>query len=128
MRHPTRLRVADLRVGYGYRTGEVEVVHGISFDIRAGEVLGLVGESGSGKSQTALAVLGLLPHGGEITAGSVRLDGRELTGLDEKRYTALRGTDIAYVPQEPMSNLDPTFTVGSQLVVPLAPQARDVGA
>nr|WP_274636535.1 dipeptide/oligopeptide/nickel ABC transporter permease/ATP-binding protein [Microbacterium bovistercoris] len=113
------LRVADLRVGYGYRTGEVEVVHGISFDIRAGEVLGLVGESGSGKSQTALAVLGLLPHGGEITAGSVRLDGRELTGLDEKHYTALRGTDIAYVPQEPMSNLDPTFTVGSQLVVPL---------
>jgi ABC-type dipeptide/oligopeptide/nickel transport system ATPase component len=111
--------VRDLHVGYGYRSGEVEVVHGISFDIRAGEVLGLVGESGSGKSQTALAILGLLPFGGEITSGSIRLDDRELTALGERRYTALRGTDIAYVPQEPMSNLDPTFTVGSQLTVPL---------
>jgi peptide/nickel transport system permease protein len=113
------LSVRDLHVGYGYRSGEVEVVHGISFDIRAGEVLGLVGESGSGKSQTALAILGLLPFGGEITSGSIRLDDRELTALGERRYTALRGTDIAYVPQEPMSNLDPTFTVGSQLTVPL---------
>jgi len=113
------LSVRDLHVGYGYRSGEVEVVHGISFDIRAGEVLGLVGESGSGKSQTALSILGLLPFGGEITSGSIRLDGRELTTLGERRYAALRGTDIAYVPQEPMSNLDPTFTVGSQLVVPL---------
>jgi len=113
------LSVRDLHVGYGYRSGEVEVVHGISFDIRAGEVLGLVGESGSGKSQTALSILGLLPFGGEITSGSIRLDGRELTTLGERRYAALRGTDIAYVPQEPMSNLDRTFTVGSQLVVPL---------
>lgn len=113
------LHVSQLRVGYRYRTGDVEVVHGISFDIAPGEVVGLVGESGSGKSQTALAILGLLPHGGAITSGSIRLHGRELTGLDDKRFAALRGTDIAYVPQEPMSNLDPTFTVGSQLVVPL---------
>jgi ABC-type dipeptide/oligopeptide/nickel transport system ATPase component len=113
------LQVGDLHVAYEYRAGDVEVVHGISFDIRRGEVLGLVGESGSGKSQTALAILGLLPYGGAISSGSVRLDDRELTGLAEKRYRALRGTDIAYVPQEPMSNLDPTFTVGSQLVVPL---------
>src|SRR5690606_21167838 len=75
------LAVRDLRVGYAYRTGDVEVVHGISFDIRPGEVLGLVGESGSGKSQTALSILGLLPYGGDITAGSIRFEGTELTGL-----------------------------------------------
>src|SRR5690606_31311357 len=98
---------------------DVEVVQGISLDIRPGEVLRLVGESGSGKSQTALSILGLPPYGGDITAGSIRFEGTELTGLGPRGYSRLRGSDIAYVPQEPMSNLDPTFTVGSQLVVPL---------
>jgi len=94
-------------------------VHGISLDIRAGEVMGLVGESGSGKSQTALATLGLLPEGGRVTAGSIRFDGIELTDAGEKAYERLRGSEIAYVPQEPITNLDPTFTIGSQLVVPM---------
>jgi len=113
------LAISDLRIAYGYRTGDVEVVHGISLDIRAGEVMGLVGESGSGKSQTALATLGLLPEGGRVTAGSIRFDGIELTDAGEKAYERLRGSEIAYVPQEPITNLDPTFTIGSQLVVPM---------
>jgi len=113
------LSVRGLRVGHGYRTGDVEVVHDISFDVREGETLGLVGESGSGKSQTALAVLGLLPQSGRITAGSIRLAGREISGLGERAFAGIRGTEIAYVPQEPMSNLDPTFTVGGQLIVPM---------
>jgi len=113
------LAVEDLTVAYDYKSGAVEVVHGVSLDIRPGEVLGLVGESGSGKSQTALAVLGLLPHGGVITAGSVRLDDRQLVGLSEREYARIRGARLGYVPQEPMSNLDPSFTIGSQLTVPM---------
>ena len=113
------LGISDLRIAYGYRTGDIEVVHGISLDIRAGEVMGLVGESGSGKSQTALATLGLLPEGGRVTAGSIRFDGIELTDAGERTYERLRGSEIAYVPQEPITNLDPTFTIGSQLVVPM---------
>ncbi|MGO4756292.1 ATP-binding cassette domain-containing protein, partial [Streptomyces sp. 2MCAF27] len=69
-----------------------------------------------GKTQTAFAVLGVLPAEAVVTRGSIRLDGRELLGLDERALRAVRGTSIAYVPQEPMSNLDPNFTVGAQLV------------
>jgi ABC-type dipeptide/oligopeptide/nickel transport system ATPase component/ABC-type dipeptide/oligopeptide/nickel transport system permease subunit len=113
------LAVQDLKVSYGPVDRGLRVVQGVSFGIRAGEVLGLVGESGSGKSQTAFAVLGLLPEGGNITGGSIRFDGRELIGLGRAACTQLRGSEIAYVPQEPMSNLDPSFTVGRQLVVPM---------
>jgi peptide/nickel transport system permease protein len=82
-------------------------------------VLGLVGESGSGKSQTAFATLGLLPAAGRITGGSIMFAGQELTGLPVRSYRELLGREIAYVPQEPMTNLDPSFTIGQQLVVPL---------
>jgi ABC-type dipeptide/oligopeptide/nickel transport system ATPase component/ABC-type dipeptide/oligopeptide/nickel transport system permease subunit len=116
----TLLRVRDLHVGYDQADGShIEVVHGVSLDVRKGEVHGLIGESGSGKSQTAFAVLGLLPRGGSVTAGSVLFDGTELADADEKVYGGVRGKRIAYIPQEPMSNLDPAFTIGSQLVEPL---------
>lgn len=113
------LDIDGLKVAYDYQSGEVEVVHGVSLSIGEGEVLGLVGESGSGKSQTALAVMGLLPHGGVVTAGAIHLEGRSLTGLPERQYARIRGMQIGYVPQEPMSNLDPSFTIGSQLTVPM---------
>jgi peptide/nickel transport system permease protein len=96
--------------------GTTQVVDGVSLSLAAGEVVGLVGESGSGKTQTAFAVLGVLPAEAIITAGSIRLDGRELIGLSEAELRRIRGRDIAYIPQEPMSNLDPSYTVGSQLV------------
>lgn len=113
------LSVSGLKVAYGYEPNEKEVVHGVTFHVDPGEVLGLVGESGSGKTQTAFSILGLLPEGGRVSAGSIRLGDRELTTLSERERTALRGTDIAYIPQEPMSNLDPTFRIGYQLTVPL---------
>lgn len=116
----TVLRVSELRVGYDQEKGDpLEVVHGVSLDIRRGEVHGLIGESGSGKTQTAFAVLGLLPRGGHITGGTVDYEGTRLDTLGEKEYTAIRGRRIGYIPQEPMSNLDPSFTIGSQLVEPL---------
>ncbi|MEU4746134.1 dipeptide/oligopeptide/nickel ABC transporter permease/ATP-binding protein, partial [Actinosynnema sp. NPDC023658] len=113
------LSVRDLAVAYGRGAHTVEVVHGVDLDVAEGEVVGLVGQSGSGKSQTAFSVLDILPEGGRVTRGSILVDGTEVVGLPEKRYRALRGDVIAYVPQEPMSNLDPAFTVGSQLVEPI---------
>ncbi|WP_156761208.1 dipeptide/oligopeptide/nickel ABC transporter permease/ATP-binding protein [Microbacterium karelineae] len=114
------LRVDGLRVAYDQPDGSsVEVVHGVSFEVRRGEVHGLIGESGSGKTQTAFSVLGLLPRGGHVVGGSVVFDGTELADAGERAFQGIRGQRIAYIPQEPMSNLDPSFTIGSQLVEPL---------
>jgi peptide/nickel transport system permease protein len=113
------LVVDDLRVAYDGPEGERTVVDGVSLTARKGEVLGLVGESGSGKSQTAFAVLGLLPPQARIGAARLEFDGIALTELGEGAYNQLRGRRIGYVPQEPMSNLDPSFRIGSQLVEPM---------
>ncbi len=113
------LEVRDLRVSYPGDAGRREVVRGASFSIRQGEVLGLVGESGSGKSQTAFSVLGLLPPTGTISSGSIHFDGQDITSLGERRIRALRGGQIGYVPQEPLSNLDPGCRIGHQLTVPM---------
>ena len=111
------LNVTDLTMEYPNPAGEPkQVLKGVSLELRAGETLGLVGESGSGKTQTAFSVLGVLPPEAVITSGSVLLDGRELLDLREKELRQIRGKDIAYIPQEPMSNLDPSFTIGYQLV------------
>ncbi|PRY13560.1 dipeptide/oligopeptide/nickel ABC transporter permease/ATP-binding protein [Kineococcus rhizosphaerae] len=114
------LVVDDLRVSYPRPDGSLStVVDGVSLTVRRGEVLGLVGESGSGKSQTAFSVLGLLPPEAVISAGSLTFAGEDLTGLSGKTLNDLRGAKIGYIPQEPMSNLDPSFTIGWQLVEPL---------
>ncbi|NUP83636.1 MAG: dipeptide/oligopeptide/nickel ABC transporter permease/ATP-binding protein [Nonomuraea sp.] len=118
------LSVRDLAVAYPGR----EVVHGVDLDVRAGEIVGLVGESGSGKTQTAFSILGILPEGGRIVRGSITVEGEEIVGLPERRHRALRGDVVAYIPQEPMSNLDPAFTIGSQLVEPIRHKLRLTGA
>ncbi|GAA4697481.1 dipeptide/oligopeptide/nickel ABC transporter permease/ATP-binding protein [Phytohabitans rumicis] len=104
------LVVRDLRVSYA-----TEVVGGVSLTVRRGEVLGLVGESGSGKTQTAFAVLGLLPPEARVS-GQLVFDGQKLSPA---AVAKLRGRRIAYVPQEPMSNLDPSFRIGAQLTEPM---------
>lgn len=114
------LSVRDLKVAYTLPGGgDKEIVHGIDLDIAPGEVLGLVGESGSGKTQTAFAILGILPEGGRISAGSITINGQEVRGMPDAARRGLRGDVVAYVPQEPMSNLDPSFTIGSQLIEPI---------
>lgn len=111
------LSVRDLAIAYPSPEGTPrEVVSGVSFTLQRGETMGLVGESGSGKTQTAFSILRVLPPEAVVVSGSIRLDGRELLGLTEKEMRKVRGRAIAYIPQEPMSNLDPSFTIGSQLV------------
>lgn len=114
------LEVRGLRVGYEQPDRSmIEVVRGVNLDIRRGEVHGLIGESGSGKTQTAFAVLGLLPRGGRVIGGSIRYEGTDLADASERAYAGIRGKRIGYIPQEPMSNLDPSFTIGSQLIEPM---------
>ena len=117
---PPLLRIEGLAVGYPQPDGSVtRVVDNVSLDVRRGEVHGLIGESGSGKTQTAWSILRLLPAGGEILAGSIRLDGEDLAAVSGAQMRDIRGGRIAYIPQEPMSNLDPSFTIGSQLTEPM---------
>jgi ABC-type dipeptide/oligopeptide/nickel transport system ATPase component/ABC-type dipeptide/oligopeptide/nickel transport system permease subunit len=117
---PLLLHIEGLAVGYPQADGSVtRVVDNVSLDIRRGEVHGLIGESGSGKTQTAWSVLRLLPAGGEILEGSILLDGEDLSRVDSAKMRDIRGGRIAYIPQEPMSNLDPSFTIGSQLTEPM---------
>lgn len=119
------LVVDGLEVGYPQPAGGTKrVVSGVSFQVDRGEVVGIVGESGSGKTQTAFSVLGLLPEEARITGGSIVFDGKVLVGgggrrLSQRALSGLRGKRIAYIPQEPMSNLDPNFTIGHQLVRPM---------
>ena len=114
------IEVRNLSVAYPTHGGGTKrVVHDVSLTVARGEVHGLVGESGSGKTQTAWSILRLLPEGGHIAGGSIVFDGRDLAGLREREMEKLRGRRIAYIPQEPMSNLDPSFTIGSQLVEPM---------
>lgn len=114
------LLVRNLRVGYPQSSGETTVVvQDVSLHVNRGEVLGLVGESGSGKTQTAFSILGLLPEGGQIVGGHIFFDGVDLATASKADISRLRGGRIGYIPQEPMSNLDPCFTLGFQLVEPM---------
>nr|WP_228046678.1 ABC transporter ATP-binding protein [Saccharopolyspora sp. HNM0983] len=110
------MQIRDLEVRFATEDGWVVVLDSVSLDVPAGTTLGLVGESGSGKTVTGLAVLGLLPaRGCRITAGSIRLDGTELLGLSTRAMSRVRGNDVAMIFQEPMTSLNPAFTVGDQI-------------
>jgi peptide/nickel transport system permease protein len=110
------LQVRGLGIAFATGQGAQRVVDELGLELAAGERLALVGESGSGKTQSALALLGLVPPPGRVTAGSIRFRGEELAGADEAHWRELRGKAIAYVPQDPMTALDPLFTVGEQLI------------
>jgi oligopeptide/dipeptide ABC transporter ATP-binding protein len=108
------LQVERLEVDFPTKDGVVHAVRGIDFSLAPGEVLGIVGESGSGKSVTALATMGLLPKGAQVR-GSIRFDGADLLTLKEKQLTKVRGTGIAMIFQDPMTSLNPVYTIGWQI-------------
>ena len=105
------LEVRDLEVSFG----STKILRGVSFDLEAGQTLGVVGESGCGKSMTGFAVMGMLQSPGKITGGSIKLEGNELVGLPEKEMRHIRGRDIALVMQDPFTSLNPMMRVGDQI-------------
>jgi len=115
MTSPAQLQVRDLATEFTTRTGVARAVDGVSFDVHAGEIIGLVGESGSGKSVTGYSILGLIDPPGRIAAGSVRFDGQELVGMPRAQLRALRGRRIAMVFQDPMSTLNAVLKVSRQM-------------
>ncbi len=114
------LEVEGLETEFRTPGGIVKAVRGVSFQVSRGETVGIVGESGSGKSVTALSLMGLVPNPpGRITAGSIRLDGEELTSKSNHEMRLLRGSKIAMVFQDPFSSLNPTMTLGEQVAEPI---------
>jgi oligopeptide/dipeptide ABC transporter ATP-binding protein len=110
------LEVSDLRTHFFTREGTVHAVDGVSFSVEKGKTLGIVGESGSGKSVTALSIMGLIPKPpAEIVSGSVMYEGRDLTKLSERQLEDVRGREIAMIFQDPMTSLNPTLTIGTQI-------------
>ena len=109
------LSVRDLEVKFKTRRATVHAVRGTSFDLDAGQTLGIVGESGCGKSVSSLAMLGILPKTGYITGGQVRFNGVDLVGMSDSKLRNIRGRDIAMIFQDPMTSLNPVLKVGRQL-------------
>jgi peptide/nickel transport system ATP-binding protein len=109
------LQIEDLRTHIQLKEGVVHAVDGVTFHVDEGETLGVVGESGCGKTMTALSIMNLLPVGGHIVGGSITLGGRDLTKLDAAAMRKVRGDDIGMIFQDPLSSLNPTHTVGSQI-------------
>ena len=110
------LEVKDLHTSFFTDAGEVRAVNGVSFNLDRGKVLGIVGESGSGKSVTAYSIMQILANTGKIVYGSIKLDGQELVGAGEKVMKDVRGNKISIIFQDPMTSLNPTYTIGHQLM------------
>ncbi len=110
------LEVNDLHTSFFTDAGEIRAVNGVSFTLDRGRVLGIVGESGSGKSVTAYSIMQILAGTGRIVSGSIKLDGQELVGAGEKVMRTVRGNKISIIFQDPMTSLNPTYTIGRQLM------------
>lgn len=110
------LEVRDLHTSFFTQAGEVKAVNGISFDVKRGKVLGIVGESGSGKSVTAYSIMQILSHPGKIVSGSIKYQGEELVGCSAKKMQEIRGNKISIIFQDPMTSLNPVYTIGNQII------------
>ena len=109
------LSLKNLKTEFRMRSGAVTAVDGVSFDVAAGECVGVVGESGCGKSTTGLSIMRLLPPNGSVVGGSVELLGRDLATLSESEMEKVRGNEVALIPQDPMTSLNPTMRIGKQI-------------
>ncbi|MCQ2792554.1 MAG: ABC transporter ATP-binding protein, partial [Bacilli bacterium] len=124
------LEVKDLYTSFNIPAGEVRSVNGVSFNVDKGKVLGIVGESGSGKSVTAYSIMQILQHPGRIVSGSIRFKGKELIGLPANQLQKIRGEKISIIFQDPMSSLNPVYTIGNQIkeAINLHPVPRIINA
>ena len=109
------LEVKDLKVSFFTPAGEVKAVGGISYDLDYGEVMGVVGESGSGKSQEAYSIMGLLQSPGKVIGGSITFEGKDVLSFSKEEMTAFRGNKVAMIFQNPMTCLNPVYTIGNQI-------------
>ena len=109
------LEMKDVRISFTTSTGVVEAVRGVNMSIYPGQSVAIVGESGSGKSTTAMSILGLLPGTGKVTGGQILFEGEDVTRYNNKQFESLRGDKIGLVPQDPMSNLNPVWSIGTQV-------------
>ncbi|MEG0778212.1 MAG: ABC transporter ATP-binding protein [Oscillospiraceae bacterium] len=122
------LEVKDLHVSFFTPAGEVKAVGGITYDLNYGEVMGIVGESGSGKSVEAFSIMGLLQSPGKVIGGSVTFEGEDVLAMNEDQMTAFRGNKVAMIFQNPMTSLNPVYTVGNQLVEALRAHDKKISA
>ena len=110
------LSVRNLKTSFFTHVGEVKAVRGISFDVNEGEVLGIVGESGSGKSVTSLSIMGLLQYPGRVVDGEILLNGEDILTYSKNQMRKVRGKEIAMIFQDPMTSLNPVYTIGNQIM------------
>ena len=110
------LKIRDLDVSFFTQQGEVRAVNKVSYDLRDGEVMGIVGESGSGKSVSAYAMMGLIPEPGRIKNGTIEFDGKPIHEMTERELQKIRGNDISIIFQDPMTSLNPVFSIGNQIM------------
>lgn len=110
------LAVKNLNIGFNFLNGYAQAVHNVGFELEKGETLAIVGESGSGKTLSSMAVLNLLPENAIVSDGEVIFEGENLLKLPQKIMQKIRGKKIALIPQDPMTSLDPLYTIGDQLL------------
>ena len=109
------VEVKNLEVSFFTYAGEVKAVRGISYNLKPGEVMGIVGESGSGKSVSSYGLMGIIPEPGKVIGGRILFEGRDVTAMSEKELLKIRGKDISMIFQDPMTSLNPLFTIGNQI-------------
>lgn len=110
------LEIKDERLSFFTPAGEVKALNGVSFSMEEGEVLGIVGESGSGKSVTAYSIMGLTAYPGKLVGGTVHFNGHEIEKMTEKKFRKIRGNEVSIIFQDPMTSLNPVYTIGNQIV------------
>ncbi|MGN0004907.1 MAG: ABC transporter ATP-binding protein [Candidatus Gastranaerophilaceae bacterium] len=112
----TLLKIENLNLNFNLHSGVFQALHNVSFELEEGKILALVGESGSGKSLTAMSILKLIPNTARITSGKILYNGQNLLELNEKQMQKIRGKEIALIPQDPMTSLNPLYTIGNQII------------
>ena len=109
------LEIKDERLSFFTPAGEVKALNGVSFSMEEGEVLGIVGESGSGKSVTAYSVMGLTAYPGKLIGGTINFNGHQIDKMSEKEMRKIRGNEVSIIFQDPMTSLNPVYTIGNQI-------------